>query len=89
MENDYRIENGVAIWNNNNAVIPVDVVEEYGFPVNLETQRKAREKKLEEFIQEYRKNPPKIDDVQMAEMRSVHGDGSIVVDVISGRKIKL
>jgi len=89
MENDYRIENGVAIWNNNNAVVPVDIVEEYEFPVNLETQRKARERELEEFIQEYRKNPPKIDDVQMAEMRSVYGERSIVVDVISGRKIKL
>ncbi len=87
--NNYYIENGVAYWKSNDRAIPVDCVENYDIPVNPEIQQNALDKELHDFIESYRKNPPKYTDEDKAEMRSAFGEGETIINVITGEKIKL
>ena len=86
---EYSIENGVARWNSNNRCVPIDCLEKYNIPVNPFVQKIAIDKETNEFLAEYRKNPPVYDEETLCEMRATFGPGATVVNVITGKKIKL
>lgn len=57
--------------------------------VNVETTRTARDAEVKADIEEYRRTrrPPSAE--ELAEMRAAFGAGAVVVDVLTGEKIKL
>ena len=85
-------EAGVIRWNTNGRCIPDDFCEklEYaGFKFSREATREAREIDDNEFIKRYKamKHEPTAE--EMNEMRAAFGPGTTVVDLLSGREIRL
>lgn len=84
-------ENGVA-YNCIGRVLMDDLAEivEYVTPqIDREATAHARKEATLAFIQEYRKNLPKVTPEMYGEMQNAFGKGTDVVDVISGRVIHL
>lgn len=84
-------ENGVA-YNCIGRVVMDDLAEviEYVTPqIDRQATSLARASADAAFIEEYRKNPPKVTPEMYGEMRNAFGAGTDVVDVISGRVIHL
>lgn len=91
-EKEAFVLDGVVRWRSNGMVPPEDVLEFWHYlrkPFDLKKSLKARDKDLDEFVRRYRENQRPPSDEQLAEMRNVFGRGTTVVDVISGRRIKL
>lgn len=85
-------DDGAIKWKSNGAYIPDDFCEklEYaGYQFSREATAKKREEELHKFAQEYIANYTDPSDEEIAEMRAAFGEGETVVDVITGRKIKL
>lgn len=88
-------ENGVVTWNSNGNVPPEDILEfwEYvgitGF--NREASDAERERQTNEFLTAYRKQQEnhKPSQEELYEMRAAFGEGTTVVNVITGKEIKL
>ena len=62
-------------------------VEYAGADINREATRKAREAEVAEFKKNYK--APKLTAEMLGEMGNTFGEGAVVVDVITGRKIRL
>ena len=87
-------ENGVASWKNSGNIVPEDIAQmaEYGgLPVNIEATRKARDEEMTAFIAEYRERQAnrEPDPEELFEMRAAFGTGTVVVNVFTGREIRL
>ena len=85
-------EDGAIKWKINGNYIPDDFCEklEYaGYNFSREATRRAREKQDKKFIEEYKKNQSEPTEEELEEMRAVFGKGKTIVDVISGREIRL
>ena len=85
-------ENGVIRWNSNWNCIPDDFCEklEYaGFKFNREATREARAFEVNVFLEGYRKNYKGPSEEELSEMRSVFGEGSVVINVATGKQIQL
>jgi len=78
-------------WTSNNAVCPLDACVEYGIPCDMDAQKVAREKEIDKVLADYRRrmenHVPSAE--EMYEMRAAFGEGAEVVNVITGKKIKL
>ena len=84
-------ENGVA-YNCIGRVLMDDlaeVVEYITDRINRKATAKAREDEVARFVEEYRKNPPKMTEEDYAEMRAAFGPDVEIVDVISGQKYRI
>ena len=87
--------NGVVTWKSNGNVPFDDMLEgaiaQGAKGINLEACRKERKRQNDEFFARYREaqknRQPSAE--EMFEMRAAFGPGAEVVDVITGRKIKL
>lgn len=91
-EATYR--NGVGIWNRSGNHLPIDVAEfaEYlGLPIDLNKHQKAYDEATSEFFAEYRERMKnhKYSNEELYEMRAAFGAGTEVVNIITGKKIKL
>ena len=85
-------ENGAAFWRSNGNYIPADCAEKLShtdFLFSLEETAKAREAQTAAFFEDYRKNYTGPSEETLAEMRAELGKGTTVVDLISGKKIRL
>lgn len=69
----------------------MDVIELASQNFNRKNTEKAREKEDWKFIKEYKKQQEnhKYSQEELAEMRAAFGEGETVVDVFTGKKIKL
>lgn len=69
----------------------MDIIEHVSKDFNRENTEKALDKENQEFLKEYRKQQENYEPSQeeLAEMRAAFGEGETVVDVITGKKIKL
>ena len=85
---------GVAYWASNNNAIP----EEYaymgkygGLPIDLEMTKELEDRQTEKSLAEYRERMKNhvYTEEELGEMRNAFGEGAVVVDVITGRRIKL
>ena len=85
---------GVAYWASNNRAVP----EEYaymgkygGLPIDLEMTKKLEDKQTEQSLAEYRERMMHhvYTEEELGEMRNAFGEGATVVDVITGRRIRL
>ena len=80
---------GAAYWVNSGNYLPADCVEILtytDFAFSVEETTKAREAQTAEFIRNYHHE---VTEEERAEMRAAFGTGTTVVDVISGKKIKI
>lgn len=93
--NDAEVDDrGVARWKSNGNVPPDDCLcdwDELGLQFDIEESRRERERQLDKFAAEYRRNRRKrgYSSEELFEMRAAFGEGETVVDVITGERIKL
>ena len=92
MKNAQVDADGAVHWISNGNYLMEDACEmlEYkGFDFSREATRVARDRQTSEFLKEYRARQRKPSVEEMTEMRSVFGEGAVVVDVFSGQRIAL
>ena len=85
---------GVVRWTSNNRVMPKDCREilshtAYRDLFSEEASRAAENAETAAFLESYRKNYKGPSEEEKAEMRAAFGTGSTVVDVITGKRIRL
>ena len=85
---------GVVRWTSNNRVMPKDCREilshtAYRDLFSEDASRVAEEDETAAFLESYRKNYKGPNEEEKAEMRAAFGTGSTVVDVITGKRIRL
>jgi hypothetical protein len=85
---------GVVRWTSNNRVMPKDCREilshtAYRDLFSEEASRAAENAETAAFLESYRKNYTGPSEEEKAEMRAAFGTGSTVVDVITGKRIRL
>lgn len=84
--------NGAIRWKNNGNYLMDDyceVLEYAGYPFSREATKAERDSQVAEQLADYRANPPMMTDEEIEEMRAAFGNGTSVVDVISGQQILL
>ena len=84
--------NFAAYWEVNGNYLPSDCVEILShtkFFFDAEATNKAREKQDAEFFSNYWKNRTGLSEETLFEMRAAFGEGTLVVDVITGQEFKL
>ena len=84
----------VVRWTSNNRVMPKDCREilshtAYRDLFSEEASRAAEDAETAAFLESYRKNYTGPSEEEKAEMRAAFGTGSTVVDVITGKRIRL
>lgn len=85
-------ENGAISWKSNGSYLMDDFCEklEYaGYNFSREATKNARQLQVARELDQYRKNWKEPSAEEKEEMRATFGEGTIVVDVLSGRKIQL
>ena len=87
-------EYGVAYWASNNRAIPQEYAEKAiygGLPVNAELTRELELNQMEKSLAEYRERMKNhvYTEEELGEMRNAFGEGKVIVDVITGRRIRL
>lgn len=85
-------ETGAISWKSNGSYLMDDLCEKLefaGFPFSREATRYAREAQVAQELAEYRRNYRCPSAAELEEMRRTFGEGTTVVDVISGHKIHL
>ena len=83
--------NGAAFWNSNGNYLDEEcseILSHTTFEFSLEETAKAREAQTKAFLEDYRANH-KVTEEDKAEMRAAFGEGTTVVDAITGEKITL
>ena len=88
------IEDGVGKWLRSDNIIPDECAfyaEYMGLPIDREATAKARDEELQMLIEEYREYQDEHEpsDEELFEMRAAFGEGEVVVDVLTGRRIQL
>lgn len=85
-------DDGAIKWKSNGAYIPDDFCEklEYaGYKFSREATAVKRNAQVQKELAQYRANYTGPSDEEVAEMRAAFGEGETVVDVITGKTIKL
>jgi hypothetical protein len=94
LKTEATYKNGVGMWNRSGNHLPIDVAEFAKYlclPIDLNKHQKAYDEATSKFFAEYRKaqanHKPTAE--ELYEMRAAFGAGTTVVNVITGREIKL
>ena len=85
-------ENGAISWKSNGSYLPDDYCEklEYaGYPFSREATKAAREAQVAKELAEYRSNYRGPSASDLDEMRAAFGEGTTVVNVLTGQKVRL
>lgn len=92
-DNSATVESDGAIkWNSNGTYLLDDFCEklEYmGYPFSREATKAKRDAQVAKELADYRANYTGPSEEEIAEMRATFGEGEEIVDVITGRTIKL
>ena len=83
---------GAIKWNRNGRYLMDDFCEklEYaGYPFDRQATAKKRDKQNEESIAEYRRNHRGLSGEALAEARAAFGEGTTVVNILTGERTKL
>ena len=83
---------GAIKWNSNGRYLMDDFCEklEYaGYPFSREATAKKRDAQNEESIAEYRRNYKGLSGEELAEARAAFGEGTTVVNVLTGERTRL
>lgn len=97
--NDMIIEDDGAVrWKSNGNYLPDDCMEKLEYSpydlsskISREATKIKREKQNKKFIQEYRKQMENYvyTEEELGEMRNAFGEGAEVINILTGKKIKL
>jgi hypothetical protein len=90
-DGEIKIENGIA-YNRIGRVVMNDIAKKIklaGLPIDIDATIEAREKEVDEYLSEYRRNYKGVSEEEKNEMRSAFGEGAKVRDIISGEIINL
>ena len=87
-------EYGIAYWKTNNHAVPADIayMGKYGgLPIDLEMTKELEDRQAEQAISAYRERMKDhvYTEEELWEMRAAFGEGTTVIDAITGRKIRL
>ena len=86
-------EDGAAKWISSGNYLPADVVEKLTFAgadfFSAEATAAKREAQTAAFLDSYRRNYKGPSEEEKAEMRAAFGEGTTVVNVITGKKTRL
>ena len=85
-------ENGAISWRSNGRYLPDDYCEKLefaGYPFSREATKAAREAQVSQELAEYRRNYCGPSAAEMDEMRAAFGEGTTVVNVLTGQKVRL
>ena len=83
---------GAIKWNSNGRYLMDDFCEklEYaGYPFSREATARKRDAQNEESLAEYRKNDRGLSGEELAEARAAFGEGTTVVNILTGRRTRL
>lgn len=83
---------GAIKWNSNGRYLMDDFCEklEYaGYPFDREATARKRDAQNEESLAEYRKNDRGLSGEALAEARAAFGEGTTVVNILTGRRTRL
>ena len=91
---DAYVQHGVVRWKNNDRVPPQDVLDLWqhvGHEFDMRKSQVLRESEQQQFLEEYRKRMENYEpsEEELGEMRAAFGPGETVVNVITGKEIKL
>lgn len=92
LRDDGEIRRGVLYWKKSGNIAPVDTAENaitLGYKIDMKKHRAAKAKADKKFLDNYRKNWKPPTGEALFEMRTAFGTNTTIVDVISGRKIRL
>lgn len=86
-------EDGAAKWISSGNYLPADVVEKLTFAgadfFSAEATAAKREAQTAAFLDSYRRNYKGASEEEKVEMRAAFGEGTTVVNVITGKKTRL
>lgn len=87
-------EYGIAFWASNNRAVPEDIayMGKYGgLPIDLKMTKELEDRQAEKSLEEYRERMKNhvYTEEELFEMRAAFGAGTVIVDAITGRKIRL
>ena len=85
-------ENGAISWKSNGRYLPdesCEKLEHAGYPFSREATEAARQVQVAEELAAYRANYNGPSAAELQEMRAAFGEGTTVVDVLSGAEIRL
>ena len=93
-ESDATVTDGVVRWNANGSVPPADILvfwAHLGKPFDAEASERVRQAETDAFLAQYRESQKNHvpDAEELHEMRAAFGSGETVVNVITGRKLRL
>ncbi len=91
-EGRHYVVGGVVRWRSNDSVPPLDILEDWvelGLDFDLAASVRADEADWDKFAADYRANPPQVTDEDMFEMRAAFGEGTTVVNCITGKKFQV
>ena len=92
-ESECYLDGGAIRWKSNNACAPTSAVAELHLNeipgYNAVAHEKAREADLDAFATRYKANDRPPDAEQLYEMRAAFGEGTEVVNIITGRRTRL
>lgn len=92
-EKDATVEaDGAIRWSSNGRYLMDDFCEklEYaGYPFSRKATAQKREEQVEEELAEYRRNRKGFSAEELVEARAAFGEGTTLVNVLTGEKIKL
>lgn len=93
-ESDATVTDGIVRWNANGGVLPADVLvfwAHLGKPFDAEASERVRKAEQDVFIARYREQQKDHvpDAEELHEMRAAFGPGETVVNVITGRRLRL
>jgi len=89
---DTTFTDGVYRWQSNGAVPPADVLDCVADLIPaavLEHCTGVRDRETQEFLAAYRQNAQEPNAEQLADLRAAFGPGAEVVNVVTGKKIRL
>lgn len=93
-DTDATVVDGVVRWNSNNQVPPKDILELWdyiGKDFDIDKSLHASHIETTEFLKQYRESQKNREytDEEMHEMRAAFGEGTTVVNAITGKRIQL
>lgn len=93
-ETDATVIDGIVRWNANATVPPKDVLllwQHLGKPFSFEASLSTRQTETDAFIARYREeNANRVRSAEeLIEMRACFGEGTEVVDVVSGQRMRV
>lgn len=83
---------GAIRWNSNGRYLMDDFCEklEYaGYPFSRESTARKRDAQNKESLMEYRRNDKGLSGEELAQARAAFGEGTVVVNVLTGRKTRI